>query len=370
MVTSPQQNDRIYKLLLIIGLIVGVGLLLLFPTAKPLWTDEVYDIKTGYHSLTDIFRGAANSRDHTLFQAIAPWITRHTFGDSVFWYRFFSALPAAFVPWFVYLIGLRINRTVALLGVWLVALSPGMILFARMARYHGMLAFLATVSTYLLIRLLERGRWRELVAYTLVTLAMLWVYIPSLFLVVGQGLGVLLLYRREAHSIKALIGIALAVAGITPIVLMGTDATHVVQSASTVRVESSEIGGGMGGLVNRLILPVYVFCVGETVYPWTWWASVGGGLTALGCFFYGAKRLQGRRELLIPLSCTVAVLLFAIVTSGKLGAMQTVGSMAKRDTFCLPLFCITVAIGLAGIPERRWRYGRQRFCWGSGATRR
>ena len=41
---------------------------------------------------------------------------------------------------------------------------------------------------------------------------------------------------------------------------------------------------------------------------------------------------------MIPVVLVINTLMFAVATSGKIGALQTFGSMGKRDAFLIPLF--------------------------------
>jgi len=122
-------------------------------------------------------------------------------------------------------------------------------------------------------------------------------------------------------------------------------------------VEDAVISQGFSGFVRRFGLPIYVFCVGETVYPWNWTATIPGILASLAAFISGAWYLRKRTDIVVPATCAIAVLLFAISLSGKLGIMQTSGSMAKRASFVIPLFCVTLAAGITSLRSRPLRLG-------------
>lgn len=344
------------------GLIVGAALLLLFPLAKPVWTDEVLNLVSGEFPLADILQGRATPRDHTPLQAIVLWVIRNIFGDNLALYRFFSALPAVVTPYISYLLGRRINSKVGLLALWITALAPGIVLFDRMARYHGMLGLLATWSVYLFIRAMATGKKKFVIGYGVVTLSMLMVYVPSLFLVVGQFCALAYNWYRERHSLKIFGAMVVCAICIAPVLLWQLAAQGTGPAGVSVSVEDPSVGQGIGGFIRRVGLPVYMYCVGETVYPWSWAASIPGVVGSLFAFAMGTRYLllgpnQKKRDLVIPVTVIVTTILFGAITSGKFGAMQTLGSMGKRNSFLIPLFCVTVAIGLMTIRPSNLRIG-------------
>lgn len=336
------------------GLIIGAALLLLFPLAKPLWTDEVISLVWGQSTLSQMAEGKATSRDHTPTHAFLLYATRYFFGDSLTAYRIASALPGVFTPYIAFLLGRRINLNVGLLSLWLVALAPGMVLFDRMARYHGLLALLALWSTYLFLRCLGTGRKKMVLGYTVVTLAMLMVYVPSLFVVVGHFVALAINWKREKHAWKAFGVMVVCGACLLPVLAWQMNPAGGMASGE-VSVENPAIGQGLGGFVRRFALPVYVYCVGETVYPWSWAASIPGVTIALLAFCIGTMHVRRTRDIAAPVVVVVTTLLFAVITSGKIGALQTFGSMGKRNAFLIPLFCVVVATGLMALKPRPLR---------------
>ncbi len=350
--TADSPHDR---LLFWGGLVVAAALLLLFPLAKPLWTDEVLNLYSGSSTFENVVTGRSSPRDHTPLQAIAVWLIRFVFGDNVALYRFFSALPAAITPYITFLLGRRISPKVGLLALWITALAPGILLFDRMARYHGMLGLLATWSVYLFLRALGTGKTKFVVGYALVTLSMLLVYVPSLFLVVGQFCALAYNWRRERHTLRVFGAIVVCAVFLSPVILW-----QLAGQAGTgvgISVEDPSIGQGFGGFVRRVGLPVYMYCVGETIYPWTWFASIPGVAGSLFAFVMGTRYLSRGRDFVVPVTVIVTTLLFGVITSGKMGALQTIGSMGKRNSFLIPLFCVTVAVGLMNLRPRALRLG-------------
>ena len=157
-----QKRVDFSRCLLWLGLGVGALMLLLFPLAKPVWDDELDSIMQGSKPYLAILGGASDTQPPLHFLILR--ICESFFGKNLAVFRFASSLPALVSLWYVYLLGKRINEKTGVLALWLAALSPGLILFDRMARYHGLLAMLATMSIYYGLTALDSGKRRDAVA--------------------------------------------------------------------------------------------------------------------------------------------------------------------------------------------------------------
>jgi uncharacterized membrane protein len=197
-------GSALQQLLLWVGLLVGALLLLVLPLAKSIWTDEAISIAWGKNPLVDILLGKATSADALPLHPLLMNITNALCGDSLAAFRIASALPSAIGLWFVYLIGKRFSVKVGLLSLWLCALSPGLVLYDRMSRYHGLTAFLCTMSVWSALRLLDSGKVKDAVLYAVITWLMLMSYFLSIFAVVAQVGCLLLFWNRE--QVKTITG--------------------------------------------------------------------------------------------------------------------------------------------------------------------
>jgi|GEM_PF-3576135 Predicted membrane protein len=347
---SPEQDKTLPRAwewgLLGLGLVVGALFLLVAPEAKPIWTDESISIAWGQRPLADILLGRATSPDALPLHPLLMHVTTVLFGDNLAAYRLASALPAAFGLWFVYRLGARYSRGAGLLALWLAALSPGLILFDRMSRYHGLTALLVTVSVWAALRVLDTGRRRDALLYGVTTFLMLMSYVLSVFVVAAQFITLLLHWKRDPRrALRLFAGMVLGCLAFAPFLLRNLLAATTGGMTETF-VEDPTVGLGLRGFLVRFALPAYVFCVGETIYPWNWAVSVPGVGASVVAFCAGVWALRKKPDLMIPLAALCVVLLAALATSGKFGASQTVGSMAKRVSFALPLFCVTLGIGV------------------------
>ena len=349
------ESGTFHWLLVWVGIILGTLLLILFPLAKSIWTDEAISIEWGKSPLVDILLGRATSADALPLHPLLIYTTYSLFGDNLAAFRIASALPAAICLWFVYDIGRRFSVKIGLLALWLCALSPGLVLYDRMSRYHGLTALLCTMSVWSALRLLDSGKARDAALYAVITWLMLMSYFLSIFSLVAQVGCLLLFWNREpVKRVRWLFFAALCAAGLAfaPYLFAGL-AKASSSGMADIHVEDAGMSLGPAGFIRRLALPVYVFCVGETLYPWTWLASVPGVIAALTAYCLGFRTISRARriEIMIPVVCAAVLLLSALATSGKLGGGQTVGSMAKRVSFALPLFCVTLSIGIYSLLE-------------------
>lgn len=345
----PQEvEDHPLRWLLWLGLLIGGAMLLAFPGAKPIWDDELDSIMQGSKPYLTILAGASDTQPPLHFLVFR--ICETFFGKNLAVFRFVSALPAVVSLWYVYLLGKRITPQVGILAVWLAALSPGLILFDRMARYHGLLAMLTTMSVYYGLTALGSGRRHDLVAYGVTTFLMLVTYYLSLFVLVAQVVGVLLHRREQPYLKSALLSLALAVAAFLPWFVHGLLLAQ--RNMQLSHVEDPAMSLGWHGFLLRLGLPLYSFAFGETVNPWVWPVVVVGLVAVPLTFWRGARQMLLRPDVVLIVVVVCVAVLSAAVTSGRLGTGQTVGSMAKRVSFVLPLLYVIISAGVFSFRSR------------------
>ena len=341
--TETTQLTLLQRRLLILALIIGTALLLLFPLAKPVWTDEWISIRWGHQPIEKILTGRFGSPDALPLHPLILHLVGIPLGDTLAVHRILSALPAAVGLWYVWLLASRLGRDVGLLAVWLAALSPGLVLFDRMSRYHGITTLLAAMSCYYFLRTSESDDRKTVVKYGVATALMLLSYTLTMFVVAVQSAFLVLRWKSARRPLWIVAAMALAGAA-----FLGYLVPNIVRASHTlalVTVEDPTMGQGVSGFLRRSLLPVYVFCVGETLAPWNV-VALPGCFVAIAMFLCGLWKLRTRPELVLPAVCFSVVMLSALATSGKLGGAQTVGSMAKRVSFVLPLFYITLSVGV------------------------
>jgi hypothetical protein len=336
-----------------LGLAVGALLLLLFPLAKPVWTDELISIGRGRLPLELILKGRMGAADAMPLHSLMLSLIGKPLGDTLAIHRLVSALPAAVALWYVYLLGRRLGERTGVLALWLAALSPCAVLFLRMSRYHGVTTLLVVMSCYYLLQLFDKSQKKALVKYLFATALMMLSYPLTMFVAAGQFLILALRFKKTERPLWVL-G-ALALAGAAFLCYFVPALQWASRTLVHDQVEDPSMGLGLSGLIRRLGLSVYALCLGETILPWNVALFVPGIFLALGGFAVGMWGVRRRPEVLLPFACAFVVVLAGAATSTQMGgSSQTVGSMGKRTSFLIPLFCVTVAAGLSSLKKWRW----------------
>lgn len=347
---SPTQ-----RLLLILGLVVGAALLLLFPLAKPIWTDESISIVRGRLPLIQILQGRIGAADAMPLHYIILSVLGRGLGDTLASHRLVSIVPAAFALWYVWLLGMRLGPWSGLVSLWLAALSPCAVLFLRMSRYHGVTTLLVAMSCYYFLRLMDGSEKKSLVKFGLSAALMLLSYPLTMFVIAGQFLFFAARFKKVEKPL--LLVLSMALAGAAFLCYFIPALRWASESLAKVNVEDPSMGLGINGLIRRLALSVYALCLGETIAPWNWLLSIPGILLTLGGFGASVVATRKRPELVLPLICVFVIALSAAATSTQIGgSTQTVGSMGKRTSFLIPLFCVSLGMGFASLKPRWLAY--------------
>jgi hypothetical protein len=180
--------------LIAVGAVTVLGLLLRLPSFNDsLYGDELatYYIVTD-HSLgdvVDLLQGNSPTGDLSppLF-FMAAWLTEGLggFPESL---RIASLLSGLLAIPLTYLLGLwTVGRPAALLGSVLIALSPFLIYYTTEARAYGLTLLLVLLSTLLLLRALDSGRFWWWAAYAVCSCAAVYTHYTPLYLLAAQAI--------------------------------------------------------------------------------------------------------------------------------------------------------------------------------------
>jgi uncharacterized membrane protein len=111
------------------------------------------------------------------------------------------------VPLFFFLGKLIFNEKVGLIAAFLLAISPFHIWYSQEARMYALQWMLAVLSLILFFQMLRQPLWGYYIAYILATTAGLYTHQTSIFLLLIQGLYVLILYRDQKPRVLRLTAI-------------------------------------------------------------------------------------------------------------------------------------------------------------------
>lgn len=378
---KPSATDRWFWAALIA--ILAIAALLQFWTldAKSLWEDELGTIRIAvqpdFSSLVAAFQ--ASERQPPLhYLVMQQWVRAFGSGDVAV--RVPSAIFAvgsvAVTAW----LGWRIaGRNVALISAYLLALSPFVVLYGRMARYYSLALLTAIVSTALLVEVLRwiecgRNDRRLWIAYAVATVAMLLTSYPSVAVFGAQGLFVLLFIWRQvsvrpglpsdgnlspaAASVPAGRSSRLRpffpwlIAQIAIVAAFGAWLLFEWTRITGFGVAPSPFAAqGLTAVLLKVFYPIYAFTLGETIFPWQPGALIGGVVLAVaGALGLWACRRLGVWGLLPALGFALPLLVTVFAFQVFVRDLPFI-TLATRTVGALPFLLMLFAIGIAAAKQ-------------------
>lgn len=179
--------------ILIIILLLATFLRFHLLESQSFWHDEGNSARLSERSLSLIIEGTASDIHPPLYYLLLrAW--RELVGSSEIALRSFSAFLGIAIVALVFSLGRQLLgnawRYGAIAGALFAAINPALIYYSQEARMYEMLAFLALVSTLLLIRILQHPQWRTswLIAYVLTAAAGLYTHYFFPAVLLGQNL--------------------------------------------------------------------------------------------------------------------------------------------------------------------------------------
>jgi mannosyltransferase len=250
---------------------------MLFEIQRPsLWRDEGATLAAVHRSLPQMFRmlGYQDAVHGAYYLFMWPWV--RVFGSGAVALRFPSAVAMAVAAAFITLIGRRLVSPGAGLAAGLVfAVLPPVSRYGQEARSYAMVAALATVASYLLVRALaagpdRRGRWLAGYGVALTGLGLANVF--GLLLILAHLPLLLLTLRRadgpagEAGEGRKLLGgwlaaVAAACIVVSPVMVLAWAQRH---EEVWIKPVSAKAFTGLAGLVAgtrpALVAGVILLC--------------------------------------------------------------------------------------------------------------
>jgi len=174
---------------IVLILLLGVTLRIYNLDSQSLWFDEAYSYKMSRLGLIGIVKAiVAESENHppVYYWILHLWTS--ILGYSEFSLRLLSALTGSLCIPLIYLIGKTMfNRTVGLLAALILATSSYQIYYSQEARSYIPMVFLALLSYYFFIRLMERCSFRGSLGYLLSGIILLYTHFYGVLIIVAQN---------------------------------------------------------------------------------------------------------------------------------------------------------------------------------------
>lgn len=310
---------------------------------REMWLDET--ITVGHTNTPESVYDAFHPMGY--YWLLYRW--RQVFGGSDLALRAFSVPWALATLLLVWLLGRALlPLPQATLAVWLYALSPFVLLYARAARYFALTGAVALAVAYFALRAWREGKWWHYLGLGLASTMLLWTnYVPSLFLPLVYGWLLVGAWRRRQ-------GWGWLLAVVFPLALAVRKAEWMLFSARAVaEIPAAPAHAGGKIILLKLILPFYAALVGETTDFWRFYLVVPAALAGLVLWGAGIVAVwrRGRSErwfLLLPWPATVLAVALVLSTVATAEPWPRVSSLSL---FALPFFLLTLAAGTQILPR-------------------
>jgi 4-amino-4-deoxy-L-arabinose transferase-like glycosyltransferase len=274
--------------------LVGFSLLIYQLDQKSLWGDETYRVYTTDVALGDLDGFINNVRMHVLppLYPLLLWVWRAITGSSEFALRFPSVTFATISLALVYRLAVTmLGRGAGVMVLALSAVSPFLLLSARMVQYYSLLLLLCTASYWLFLQLLHgQGTRLKWAAYAVICAMAMYTQYFAAFVLATQGVVALTQIRkRRDFLIRFLAAQAF-------VVLLFAPAISILVSQSVGRYGGQDAFSTASLLISTfaLVYPFFAWTVGGSILPWNplglLGAVIGLSLAAIGLWAVATER--------------------------------------------------------------------------------
>ena len=336
--------------------------------AQSMWVDEWFTNYNVGKSWAEFLPSvmATERRPPLHFAVLKLWALLA--GGEEFVLRIYSVGLLVLSVALIYAVGKRLLRPeAAAVAALLLGASPFWLLYGRMIRAYSQTMMLALAATLLLLLAVRRGRgWWA--AYILAATALIYTDYSGLPILAAHGVYVLAIWLTAEHSatgrswrlpgawLAAMMAVGLLYAPWLPAILTATD--------RSVRI--TDLAGGPLGFTIKLLVPLYTWGVGETLYPWQPLGPLAAlvmGLLALWGLWKTWRSTHPAGWLLA--AWLVLPLLFTATLLALVATDITFLNAASRTPGAAPAYLLAAAGGLAAL-RRRWLQAAAAACLVAG----
>jgi mannosyltransferase len=334
----PAWSDRTVALLVtgevLLSLVLGFHAL----GRKSLWNDEGLSAMVSSSRWSDILsRGNpadANARTPAMVGYHAVLKVWRVLGSSETVLRSLSVIAVAATVIAVFAVTARLcDRATGVLAGFLAAVAPFAVRYAQEARGYALMMLLVTVSMWCFVVAVETGRDRWWVLYVLVAAAACYAHAYGGFVIVAQGLSLVLLGRDRVPVRKVVVAAGVLVVLVLPLLLLLTSGSQSGSGSKPTVSSSLSVISNMAG--GKLLLVVLAgLAVVPVVELARRWRASG---PSLATWRVGLVVVW----IVVPVA---AAFVFAFITK----------SWQPRYVIAvLPALCIAAAMGLRRLGDRR-----------------
>ncbi|MFO7945626.1 MAG: glycosyltransferase family 39 protein [Armatimonadota bacterium] len=338
---------RLYSVLSVCAFVTFAVLLSVRLGRIPFWNDELYT-RGFIESLKQIHSDAFHPSGYYLL--LYGW--KQILGDGDTALRAFSVLWGLVAFVLASAIGRRTLRpSQVVLAEWLIALSPFIILYFRMARYYSMTAAMALLVVYCAILVAQRGLARHWILLPLVCAGLVGTdyFATAMLLPLFVWLFVVALRRGQVlHFAASSVATAAFAAVMLRRVIWGVEGLSRVSSEWGMDISATDV-------LMRLFLPVYSLAIGETTFPWRIYITIPALAAVVCALVVGLLAQRSRRGIgVVKWGWVLSVLVVCFVLS-VFARHQVLSAAARLSIFAAPLGYLTIAVGITRIRRRTLR---------------
>jgi mannosyltransferase len=317
------------------------------------WYDEGQSYYFAHQDSLGAMLDVISDSDHPPLYFILFYLWMSASGRSEFALRFTALFWSVLLVPLVYLLGRRAFGTLeGMVAALLMAISPFHIWYAQEARMYTLATFLGLLSSYLLLLALQKGRRSLWLAYTLAALAAPYAHLYACFVLLFQGLFVLLWIWRSRPRVPFLRAWLLSQVGI------GLGFLPWVGIVLREYASNATYWPGILDLRRFLLDTVVAFSAGLTLpLDWTAWTATAFLLAlGVGCASLAFRRSEPR---LRWQGFSMVLLYLMVPTLAALVISYRHPKYAPRYLLLVtPAYYLLVARGLATLrAHRRWAAG-------------
>lgn len=351
---------------LILCLLIGAGLRLFRLEAQSLWADEGLQYFIASAPSLDVFWERVQSRT---FHPPLSFSVSHVFlrlHDSDFFLRLPSALFGVASLLLAYgLVRKLTSVSVALVTVWVFAISPFHIWYSQEARMYAPLLFVALLSTLAFMRAVEARRWYWWALYAGTLAVGLYVHVFIVLQIMVHGLWLLVAYR---HAWWAFCGTGVLTAALAfPVVSPWLG--YVLRRVAPGTVAGVAVASGKRTAVGweGVFYALYAYGAGFSLGPslddlhvnrsvaalLPYWPVIGtvalvyGALLCLGLFGL-SRRHSGRLAWQCLIAFAAPILGAVLMTS-----MSSFSFNVRYTIIVFPYFCLLVGMAVVFLGRQR-----------------
>lgn len=241
-------------------MVVACGLRLYGLDRQSLWYDEVVEEMDFQILLNRVFHNYEKTPDVTPpLNPFFVYLMTKVSPGSDFALRIPSFTFSLISVPLLFLLGRRLfNESVGLIAAFLLAISPFHIWYAQDARMYALQWMLSLISLLYFIRAVEAPDKKNIIGYSITTVAALYTHQFAVFLVLLQGIYILLVYRTNWQQIfKWAVIFFLVVASYVPWLYYSlTEVAHKAPGAFHKTID-----------YKLLMYTIYSYCAGFSIGP-------------------------------------------------------------------------------------------------------